>query len=65
MQMPFLKSILPCVNLKTPTYVKTIQAISTKQQLARAKIYALFISHREIYQKGGTGREKDESMGLQ
>lgn len=48
MQMPFLKSILSCVNLKTPTYVKTIQAISTKQQLARAKIYALFISHGDI-----------------
>lgn len=46
--MPFLKSILSCVNLKTPTYVKTIQAISTEQQLARGKIYAPFISHWDI-----------------
>lgn len=45
--MPFLKSILSSVNLKPPTYVKTIQAISTKQRLAGAKIYALFTSYWE------------------
>lgn len=59
--MPFLKSILSSVNLKTLTYAKTIEAILRKEQLAGAKIYAVYIAHWDTIPEMKKG-ENDKSM---